>query len=64
MNRTTPYRHLITAALCFTLPLATVTCNSAVQEEKLVVGEASAFLATLEKSGDIQRRIIEGQDAN
>ncbi|KFA87339.1 hypothetical protein [Archangium violaceum] len=53
MNRTTPYRRLLTAALCFTLPLATVACNSAMQEEELVVGEASAFLATSEESGDI-----------
>jgi Ca2+-binding EF-hand superfamily protein len=53
MNRTTPYRRLLTAALCFTLPLATVACNSAVQEEDVVVGEASAFLSTSEESGDI-----------
>ncbi|HYO64737.1 MAG TPA: hypothetical protein VEU33_01535 [Archangium sp.] len=52
MNRTTPYRRLLTAALCFTLLLATVACHSAVQEE-FVVGEASAVLSTSEESGDI-----------
>jgi Ca2+-binding EF-hand superfamily protein len=53
MNRTTPYRRLLTAALCFTLPLATGACNNAAQEEELVVGEASAFLSISEESGDI-----------
>lgn len=53
MNRTTPYRRLLTAALCFTLPLATAACNSAPEEAELVVGEASAFLSASEESGDI-----------
>jgi Ca2+-binding EF-hand superfamily protein len=53
MNRTTPYRRLLTAALCFTLPLATVACNASPEESELAVGEAAAFLSASEESGDI-----------
>lgn len=53
MNRTTPYRRLLTAALCFTLPLATVACNASPEEAELAVGEAAAFLSASEESGDI-----------
>src|SRR5688572_29731023 len=53
MNRTTPYRRLLTAALCFTLPLATVACNVSPEESELAVGEAAAFLSASEESGDI-----------
>lgn len=53
MNRTTPYRRLLTAALCLALPLGSVACNSAPEEEELVTGEAAAYLTTSEESGDI-----------
>ncbi|HYO57563.1 calcium-binding protein [Archangium sp.] len=53
MNRTTPYRRLLAAALCFTLPLASVACNSALEEADLAIGEAAAFLSTSDESGDI-----------
>ncbi|MFY0571746.1 calcium-binding protein [Archangium lansingense] len=53
MNRTTPYRRLLTAALCFTLPLATVACNGSPEEAELVVGEAASFLSASEETGDI-----------
>jgi Ca2+-binding EF-hand superfamily protein len=53
MNRTTPYRRLLTAALCFALPLGGVACNSAPEEAELAVGEAAAYLSASEESGDI-----------
>ncbi|PTL82954.1 calcium-binding protein [Vitiosangium sp. GDMCC 1.1324] len=53
MNRTTPYRRLLTAALCFTLPLASVACNPSPGEADLAVGEAASFLSTSDESGDI-----------
>lgn len=53
MNRTTPYRRLLTAALCFALPLGSVACNSAPEDAEVAVGEAAAFIATSEESGDI-----------
>lgn len=53
MNRTTPSRRLLTAALCFALPLGTVACNAAPAEADLAVGEAASFLSTSEESGDI-----------
>jgi Ca2+-binding EF-hand superfamily protein len=53
MNRSTPYRRLLTAALCFTLPLASVACNPSPDEADLAIGEAAAFLSTSEESGDI-----------
>jgi len=53
MNRTTPSRRLLTAALCFTLPLASVACNPAPQEAELTVGEAASFVSTSDETGDI-----------
>lgn len=53
MNRSTPYRRLLTAALCFTLPLAGLACGPSPEEADLAVGEAAAFLSTSEESGDI-----------
>jgi Ca2+-binding EF-hand superfamily protein len=53
MNRTSPYRRLLTAALCFTLPLGGAACNPAPSETELVLGEAAAFLTTSEESGVI-----------
>ncbi len=53
MNRTTPYRRLLTAALCFALPLGSVACNSTPEEADLAVGEAASYLTASEESGDI-----------
>jgi Ca2+-binding EF-hand superfamily protein len=53
MNRTTPYRRLLTAALCFALPLGSVACNPAPGEAELAMGEAAAYITTSEESGDI-----------
>jgi Ca2+-binding EF-hand superfamily protein len=52
MNRTSPTRRLLTAALCLTLPLG-AACNPAPSESELIVGEAAAFLTTSEESGAI-----------
>jgi Ca2+-binding EF-hand superfamily protein len=53
MNHTPPYRRLLTAALCFALPLGSVACNSVPEEAELALGEAAAFITTSEESGDI-----------
>ncbi|HLM44737.1 MAG TPA: calcium-binding protein [Myxococcaceae bacterium] len=53
MNRTTPYRRLLTAALCLALPLGGVACNASPEEADLAVGEAAAYLSASEESGDI-----------
>jgi Ca2+-binding EF-hand superfamily protein len=53
MNRTTPYRRLLTAALCFALPLGGVACSPAPEEAELAVGEAAAYISASEESGDI-----------
>jgi Ca2+-binding EF-hand superfamily protein len=53
MNRNSPYRRLLTAALCLALPLGSAACNPAPEEAELAIGEAAAFLGTSEESGDI-----------
>ncbi|MCP3139605.1 calcium-binding protein [Pyxidicoccus xibeiensis] len=53
MNRKSTHRRLLTAALCFTLPLGLVACGTTPEEEALYVGEAAAFLASSEEGGDI-----------
>lgn len=53
MNRKTTHRQLLTAALCFALPLGGIGCNSALSDEDLALGEAAAFLTASEESGAI-----------
>lgn len=54
MSRTSSHRRLLTAALCFTLPLGLAACGDATPgEQELYVGEAAAFLASSEEGGDI-----------
>jgi Ca2+-binding EF-hand superfamily protein len=53
MNHTSAYRRLLTAALCLTLPLGAVACNSALSEEELALSEAAAYVVASEESGDI-----------
>lgn len=53
MNHTSAYRRLLTAALCLTLPLGAVACNSALGDEELALSEAAAYVVASEESGDI-----------
>jgi Ca2+-binding EF-hand superfamily protein len=60
MNHTTPYRRLLTAALCFTLPLASVACNPTPADADLAIGEAASYLSTSEESGTIGSDAVAG----
>ena len=54
MNRTSAHRRLLTAALCFALPLGLAACGDGnTSEEELYVGEAAAFLESSEEGGSI-----------
>lgn len=53
MSRTSTHRRFLTAALCFTLPLGTIACNAAMDEQELALGEAAAYVVASEETGDI-----------
>jgi Ca2+-binding EF-hand superfamily protein len=53
MSRTSSHRRLLTAALCFTLPLVLAACGGSQDDADLYIGEAAAFLSTSEEGGDI-----------
>lgn len=65
MNRVTPHRRILAAALCFTLPFGLAACGEDVPDETTqYVGEAASYLTAAEEDGALGADAVADTDAS